>query len=331
MEKPFVSIIIPCRNEEKHIGKCLDSIIANDYLKDGLEVLVIDGLSEDGTKKIIEDYSRRFPFIRLLSNPNKFTPFGLNIGIKNAKGEIIIRMDAHAIYDKDYISKCVEYLKKTGADCVGGTLQTLPSQDTFEAEVIALVLSHSFGVGGRTFRTKRKEGYVDTVPFGAYRKEIFDKIGLFNEKLVRNQDIELNSRIRKAGGKIFITPEIKLSYFAPTTFKGLISQQFQNGLWNIYTQKIAPGSLRARHFIPLFFVAGLLGSLILTPFTSLSMNLFILILGSYILLDLFFSFKISLKRGIKYLAVLPIVFFLHHFSYGLGSIFGILTFRRILK
>ena len=325
-----VSIIIPCRNEEKYIGRCFDSIISQDYPKENLEILVIDGMSEDRTREVILEFSKRCPNIRLLENQKKITPTALNIGIRESRGEYILRADAHSIYENDYIKKCVEYLEKTGADCVGGALNTKSGSDSFVAEAISFVLSSVFGVGS-SFRTIKKEAYVDTVPFGAYRREIFDKIGFFNEKLVRNQDIELNSRIRKAGGKIFLTPEIKLIYFAPSTFKKLILQQFQNGLWNVYTQKLAPRSLSLRHFIPLFLVVGLIGGFALSPFSPFGKVLFALIFGSYLLLDLFFSINISLKKGLKYLIILLPTFFTLHFVYGLGSIWGLLTFWKIKK
>jgi len=329
--KFLVSIIIPCRNEEKFIGKCLDSIIAQDYPKENLEILVVDGMSQDRTRKILKEYQNKYSFIKVLNNPKKIVPIALNIGIAQSRGEYILRADAHSKYSFDYISKCVQYLKKSKADCVGGTLNTLPSRDDFVAKGIAIILSHPFGAGGRTFRTKRGEGYVDTVPFGAYKRKIFDKIGLFNKKLIRNQDIEFNSRIRKASGKIFITPKIRLSYFAPPTFKKLFFQQFQNGLWNIYTQKIVPSSLSLRHFIPLFFALGLLGNLVFISFFFWAKILFILILGSYILISLLISFKISLKKDLRYLIILPFAFFILHFSYGLGSIWGLLTLWKIKK
>lgn len=174
---PLVSIIIPCRNEEKFIGKCLDSILVQDYPKDKLEVLVINGMSEDGTKEIVKEYNRRHVFIRLLDNPKKTTPCALNIGIKHARGEIIMRMDARATYEKDYISKRVRCLGECNADNVGGLMITKPRNNTF--------------IGNSTFRTASKEPkWVDTVFDGCYRKEVFEKIGLFNEALLRGQGRE---------------------------------------------------------------------------------------------------------------------------------------------
>jgi len=200
---PFVSVIIPCRNEEKYIGKCLDSLVKQDYPKDKLEVLVVDGMSEDKTREIIEEHIKKYSFIKLLKNPRKFTPFGLNIGIKEAQGAIIIRMDAHAAYEKDYISKCVKSLEKYKVDNVGGIMKTLPANSTLISKAIALSLSSPFGVGNAYFRIGSKEPReVDTVFGGCYRREIFEKIGYFNENLPRGQDMEFNLRLREFGGKI---------------------------------------------------------------------------------------------------------------------------------
>ena len=321
---PLVSIIIPCRNEGRFILRCLDSVISQDYPKEKIEVLVVDGMSEDETRKIVEGYVKQYSFIKLLENHKKIASVALNIGIRYSKSNFIIIMGAHTSYEKEYISKCIEYLNKYNANNVGGVLKTVPGDNTFVAQAIAITLSHSFGVGNSYFRINSKEPkLVDTVFGGCYKREIFEKIGLFNEKLVRNQDIEFNSRLRKRGGKIFLIPKIKSYYRAPETLRKLWQQNFQNGLWGIYTQKLVPGSLQPRHFVPFCFVIGLMCGVIFGLFSFVGRVLFILIFGSYILLNLFFSLKISFKKGIKYFPFLPIAFFVLHFSYGLGSIWGI--------
>ena len=211
----MVSIIIPCRDERRFIEKCLLSIIANDYPKESLQVLVVDGMSEDGTREILNQFSGKYPFIKMLDNPKKIVPVALNIGIKQARGNVIIRMDAHNVYGKDYISKCVKYLRKYNIDNVGGICITLPGRNTLLAQSIALALSHPFGVGNAHFRIGLKgPKYVDTVPFGCYKREVFEKIGLFDEDLVRNQDDELNVRLQRNGGKILLVPEIVSYYYA---------------------------------------------------------------------------------------------------------------------
>jgi len=321
----FISIIIPCRNEEKFIGKCLDTILEQDYSKDKTEVLVIDGASEDGTKKIIENYSQKYSFVKLLNNPQKFTPFALNIGIKNSKGEIIIRMDAHAGYEKDYISKCVKYLKEYNADNVGGVLETRPAENTKIAKAITICLSSFFGAGGSYFRTGSKEPrWVDTVFGGCYKREVFNKIGFFNEKLKRSQDFEFNLRLKKSGGKILLVPDIVAYYYPQSTLKGFLKHNFEDGAWAILPFKIIKIPFNLRHYIPLFFVLSFFLTLIFGFSFFPARALFDLIFGSYLILNLFFSFKIALKQGFKYFFIMPIVFMYRHFGYGLGSIYGLI-------
>ena len=304
---PFVSIIIPCRNEEKFIGKCLDSIIAQDYLnphplpgdalpqvgreegRGSIEVLVVDG-SEDETRDIIRRYTQEHSFIRLLNNPKKVTPCALNIGIKNAKGEIILWMSAHSRYEKDYISKCVKYLKEYDADNVGGVMITLPRDNAFIGKAIATVLSHPFGVGNSVFRTGAKEPkWVDTVFGGCYKKEVFDKIGLFNESLVRSQDMEFNLRLKKTGGKILLAPDIVSYYYPKSNLKDFFIHNFEDGSWVTYPLKFGIKAFSWRHLIPLFFILGLVGTGILGIFFSPLLWLFLFVLSSYLLVNLYHS------------------------------------------
>jgi glycosyltransferase involved in cell wall biosynthesis len=328
---PFVSIVIPCRNEEAYIGKCLDSIINNDYTKENLEILVIDGMSEDRTKQIVDEYIRLYPFTRLLDNLKKITPSALNIGIKNAKGEVIMRMDAHATYEKDYISKCVKYLGEYEADNVGGIMVTIPRENTFIGRAIVSALSHRFGVGDSVFRTGSKEPrWVDTVFGGCYKREVFDKIGLFNENLVSTQDMEFNQRLRKAGGKILLHPEIVSNYYTRSDFKSFCKNNLRNGIWAIYPLKFVDHiPVSWRHFIPLVFVSGLIGSAVLSAFSHVFLWLLLFIAGSYALANIYFSFKISAKeRDFRYLFVMPIIFATLHIIYGLGSLWGAIKLLR---
>lgn len=305
----LVSIIIPCRNEEKYIGRCLDSIVLQDYPKENLEVLVVNGMSDDKTKEIAQNYSRQYSFIKVLDNPNKFTPFGLNLGIKEAKGEIIMRMDAHAGYEKDYILKCLKYLKEYNADNVGGVMKTLPAKNTIIAKAIAIVLSNPFGTGGSYFRIGSKEPReVDTVFGGCYKKEVFEKIGLFNENLVRSQDLEFNLRLKKAGGKILLVPDIVSSYYPKSNLKDFFIHNFKDGIWAIYPLKFVKMPFKLRHYIPLIFVLTL-------PLS----------IWPYILLSLFFSIKIAIKeKDFRLFFLMPLAFAARHIGYGLGSILGLI-------
>jgi len=322
----ILSIIIPCRNEEKFIAKCLESVIGQDYPKENLEILVVDGMSEDKTREIVEKskIQNLKSKIQLLDNPKKFTPFGLNIGIKKARGEFIIRMDAHADYPRDYISKCLKYSKESGADNVGGIIKTLPAKSDIFAKAIARVLSHPFGVAGSYFRVgSRTPRWVDTVFGGCYKREVFDKIGYFNEKLARSQDIEFNKRLKKAGGKILLHPEITAVYYSQTKLSDFFRHNFADGIWTIYPLKFGVKIFSFRHLIPLFFVLGFLVGLILGFFFWWGKAIFVLTFGVYLLLSLLFSLKPAIKEDPRYLFSLPLVFFSRHLGYGLGSLWGI--------
>jgi len=329
-----VSIIIPCRNEEKFIGKCIDSIIAQDYLMNKLEVFVIDGISEDNTRKIVKSFIKEYSFIKLLENPKKIVPTALNIGIRNAKGDIIFRMDAHNIYKKDYVLKCVKYLNKYTVDNIGGIWITLPGDNTIIAQSISLALSHPFGVGNAYFRIGSEEPRnVDTVPFGCYRKDVFKKIGLFNEKLIRNQDLEFNLRLKKAGGRILLVPDIVSYYYARSTLRTLAKNNFSNGFWVVYSSKFAKMPFSIRHLIPFFFVLSICTSLILSFIYRPFIYLFVLVLVTYLISNVFFSLRISIQKGFKYFVPIMASFTTLHFSYGFGSIGGLikLLWERIRK
>jgi len=304
---PFISIIIPCRNEEKSIGKCLNSTANQNFPKENLEVLVVDGQSKDNTRKILQDYSKKPPFLRVLENDKKFTPFGLNIGVREARGEVIMRMDAHATYEKDYISKCVKYLREYNADNVGGILKTVPKENTLIAKAIAICLSHFFGAAS-DFRLGSKEPReVDTVFGGCYKREVFEKIGLFNENLLRSQDMEFNLRLRKAGGKILLVPDIVACYYPKSTLGEFFIHNFEDGVWAIYPLKFIKIPFKLRHYLPLIFVL------------TLPLSIF-----PYILFSLFFSAQIALReKDLKLFFLMPLVFFCRHFGYGFGSILGL--------
>jgi len=322
-----ISIIIPILNEEKYIKNCLDSIVNSDFDKNKMEVLLVDGGSEDKTIEIIKEYQKKYPFFKLLYNPKKIVPTAMNIGIKKAKGEYIIRLDAHSSYPKDYFTKLIYWHKKLDADNVGGVVVTEIKNKTLTSNAIKNVLSDKFGVGSafRSGVSKIKE--VDTVPFGCYKREVFDKIGLYDERLVRNQDIELNKRLKRNGGKIYLIPEIKCTYFARETYKQLAKNNFNNGLWNILTSYYTKSfsSLSIRHFIPLIFVLSLIFSFVLGFLNKVFFYLFFIILFSYLSIISLRSFQI--KKNTTFIHQL-LAFLVLHFSYGIGEIIGIF---KILK
>jgi len=325
--QPLVSVIIPTRQEKATIGKCLNSLLANLYPLDKLEVIVIDGMSSDGTKEIVEGYMTQYPMVKLLDNPRLVTPVALNIGVKAAQGDIIVILGAHSYVEKDFLAQSVKALSEhPEADCVGGVVCNIG--EGLVGESISSVLSSPFGVGNARFRTGNYRGFIDTVAYGAYRKEVFDKIGLFDERLARNQDIEFNSRLRKHGGRIYLTPAIKAYYYNPSSFLAFWWKNFSNGLWNVYTTKVARGSLSLRHFVPVAFALSLLVSGGLAFFTAPGRILLGLIGGSYLLGALLASMKIGMQKGLRFIPILPLAFFTLHFSYGLGSLWGLLTVWR---
>ncbi len=311
MDERFISIIVPCRNEERFIGICLESILNQDYPKDKLEILVVDGMSKDRTREIVRNF--QFPIsnfqIRLIDNPRVITPAAMNIGIRAAKGEVIIKMDAHSVYEKDYISNCVRHLEESGADNVGGVLKAVPSKNTLTAKVIAISLSHFFGAAGSHFRTGTDgPREVDTVAFGCYWRKVFDKIGLYDERMTQIEDLEFNYRLRKAGGKIMLFPDIKAIYYPSSdNLSSFFWHNFTDGIWATYPLKYG-FKVSLRHLIPLIFVLTL-------PLS----------LWPYILASSFFSLQIAVReKDLRLFFVMPLVFFARHFGYGLGSIAGFL-------
>lgn len=319
-----VSVIIPVLNEERNIEACIRSILNQTYSASNMEVIFVDGCSEDQTPNIIEQYRVERPeLIIYLKNPKRTAPCAMNIGIQKAKGKFIVRMDAHSTYEDDYIEQCIDCLKKTGADNVGGIAVT--KGKGYVGKSIALMLSSKFGVGNSAFRTFGENGYVDTVPFGAFRREVFDKLGGYDERLTRNQDNEMNYRIRKYGGKIYLSNCIRLTYYCRNTLSGICKMAWQNGCWNIVTQYLCPGTMGIRHFVPLMFVGSLI-AMFMTHYVFELKELDILWKGeliAYLVLNILASLQQAWHGGIQYFPILLICFPLFHFFYGFGSLFGI--------
>lgn len=321
---PSVSIIIPCRNEEKHIERCLNSIIAQNYPKEKFEILIVDGMSKDRTREIVSRYLHASSTIKLLDNPKGIIPIAMNVGIQSSKSDIIIRVDAHTTYIEDFILKSVEYLIEYNADNIGGIWITKSGSNTLIAQSIALVLSHPFGVGNSYFRLGcKKPRLVDTVAFGCYWRKLFSKIGLFNENMVRSEDIELNMRIKKAGGKIYLMPKVMGCYYPKSNLKDFFLHNFQDGVWATYSLKFTKISLRIRHYIPLLFVVSLLGTGVVGFFLPVFRWLFLFIAGLYLLTSLYCAVQIATKKkSVQFLFTLPLVFAVRHIAYGMGSVWG---------
>lgn len=322
----MLSVICPIYNEAKYIDVCIQSILLQDYPKEHLEVLFVDGMSKDGTRDIVKNYAKQHPFIHLLDNEKRIVPVAMNIGIKASKGDVIMRLDAHAQYPTNYFSVLVKALKSLNADNVGAACRTDVLNKTSKTLAIREVLSNKFGVGNSTFRLGvDKVMEVDTVPFGCWKREVFDKYGQYDERLIRNQDIELNKRVVRGGGHIYIVPDTYCVYLARETFKGLAKNNYGNGKWNIltvyYTKQM--GSLSLRHFIPLLFLLSLIVplfcGLIWWPLVFVaiaSLLTYMLALGGI-------SVKLAMGKHLKF-GYLLISFFVLHVSYGWGSLMAIL-------
>jgi cellulose synthase/poly-beta-1,6-N-acetylglucosamine synthase-like glycosyltransferase len=328
LKDPLISIILPVRNEEKYIAKCLLSIVnQNSISKDmSYEILVVDGMSIDKTQEIIKEFEQKYKNITLLENPKETVPHALNIGIKHAKGDVIVRVDGHTNIEKDYIYQCVKYLKKTKAECVGGV--TVNVNGSFVGKAIALAMSSSFGVGNARFRTGGKEGFVDTLAFGAYRRDVFDKIGTFTEEFTRAQDEEFNYRLRKFGGNIYFTPKIKSYYCTRSSLRKLWSQYFQYGYWKIRVMQKHFKTMQLRQFVPATFVLSLISTGIFSMFSNFIFWFFLSIVLLYSTANLLATFKLVLKKRLKYVFILPSIFFTLHASYGFGFLWGLLKFSK---
>lgn len=323
-----VSILIPCKNERPFLAACLDSILGNDYPHDALEILVIDGMSTDGTRDILRRYASQYPFLKIIDNPSGIIPAGLNLGIQRASGEIVIRMDAHAAYRQDYISRSVEAIATTGADIVGGQCVMTPRSDSFLARAIAKVLSTRFGVGNAYYRLRgqTQARWVDTVPFLCCKRELFDRVGLFNEHLIRSQDIEFSRRVTANGGRILFLPEIVSWYYARSSLPAFLAHTWRTGEWVtlpfLYSKSLP---VSWRHLVPAGFVLSLAVAGALSPLSAGWRVTEILVLAAYLLTSVAVSGGIAYRhKDARLLVALPAIFAGLHLAYGLGSIWGAL-------
>lgn len=320
---PRVSVIIPMKNEEQYIARCLESVVSQDYPKALMEVLVIDGMSQDSSRKIVAHIAKEYSFIELLHNPNQATVSALNMGINHSKGQIIIRVDAHCLISPDYIRCCVNRLQETGADNVGGFV--LPVGIGFWQRAIGHGMGSLFGIGCGRFNYREKDTFVDTVSFGAYRREVFENIGLYDDKADCGEDDELNYRLVKSGGKIVLSSRIKSRYYPRSSLSALWKQYYGYGRGKVRTITKHGRPASWRHLVPAIFVLSLLGSLLLIAVNQSFGWLIAGICGVYLISAILVSAKICFREGWKYFAVLPIVFATIHLSYGIGFLGG--TFR----
>ncbi len=319
-----VTVVIPTRNEEDYISKCLDSFLNQSYPKEYYEVFVCDGGSKDNTVNIIKEYEQKYKMFKYINNPGITMPKGVNLGIKNSNADIIILFGAHAYAQEDFIKNNVKkHEEYQDVGCVGGPIETINTDD--KGKAISYAISSPFGVGNALFRYAEKETYVDTVAFGAYKKEIFNKIGLLDEELTRNQDDELNLRVTKNGYKILLTPQVRSYYYSRSSYKKLWTQYFQYGFWKVRVIQKHKQIIALRHLIPVIFVLFNLFGIIGGVLNKLILSFWLSILLIYFILDLVVSYKATKtnKRIFKYM---PITFPILHLSYGIGFLNGLVNF-----
>lgn len=342
MSQPSISIVIPVRNEAGYIIQCLESVLAQDFAGHDYEVIVAEGMSDDETPFILEKFKIKNPRLKIVKNEKKTVSAGVNLGIRESQGEIIVRLDAHARYAPDYIKNCLQVLKRTGAGNVGGPARPLPGAETSLARAIFLSHLSSFGLGGGAFRDPDAEGWVETVWPGCFLRQALERAGLYDERLTRTEDIELNTRIKKAGYRIYLDPAIKAYYYCRSALGSLWQQRWLDGIGVVQTMAVNPRAPRLRHFVPLAFAASLIALSLLSWMAPVFRRLLLAELGLYVLAMIFYTARAvydvkkysaynlitktdSGTKAARALALLPLVFIVLHLSYGLGSLWALLT------
>ena len=322
---PFISLLLPIRNEEVYIPACINSLRAQDYPAGRVEILVADGMSTDHTRQIVTDWMQQDRRVRIYNNPQQIVPTGLNLLIPQAKGDILIRVDGHCVLASDYVSKCVRHLLNGDVDGVGGPMHSI-GQDLI-SQATAIAMSSKFGVGNSSFRTETGQTKLaDTVPFPAYTREIIEKVGLYDEELVRNQDDEYNYRIRKAGGKILLAEDVHSDYFSRGSFAKLWRQYFQYGFWKVRVFQKHPRQMSPRQFVPPLFVLALLSAAVLAFAVPWGWYALVGLLGVYLFACLAAAFFYGKGQKTVVVLLLPLAYTIIHTSYGLGFLIGLLRF-----
>ena len=314
MTNSRVSILLPIRNEAKFISKTIHSIFQQDYPNEMLEIIIADGDSDDGTKKELDKLKKQYNSLKVIDNPELTMPKGFNLALSASTSEFILMLGGHSIMPKNYISKSVENIIINNADCSGGVLNTIG--EGFWGKIIASTISSIFGVGNVSFRVQNaKPGYVNSVPYGCYKRTVFEKLGLLDEELVRNQDDEFNFRIIQAGMKIWQDSSLVINYYCRSTLRKLFKQYFEYGLYKVRVIQKRNQIISLRHLVPTIFFISLL-----IPYFSFYSFI------AYFNTSLFFSIKIGKFNIFKWFAC-QISFFVIHFSYGIGFLYGLFRFK----
>ncbi len=326
-KKLSFSIVIPCKNEEKYIGQCIDSVLAQNYDKDLFEILVVDGLSTDKTLQILGTYAKKYPNIKILQNPAQKTPHALNIGIQNSKGEVVVILGAHTEIDKNFLFYNNKFLLEKNVKATGGTQENVGR--TFVQKLIGLAMEMPFAMASAKYRWSKNEQFVDTVVYAAYRKELFTELGLFEEQQTISEDAEFNWRIIKAGFKIFYSPKIKTYYYPRSSIKDFIYQIFRYGILRVNVFIKHKNALKPLHFVPPLFVIVLFTLIFISFANPIFANWLYFFLASYFLINIIASFIHTFPNKLRFFPFLPFLVFLMHISWGLGFLIGFI--KHLLK
>lgn len=322
---PRVSIVIPMYNEIGAIDKCIESILQQDYPGDRIEVLVVDGFSTDGCREVVQAMAQKFPQVQLLDNPDRITPKGLNIGIKKSRGDVVIILGAHTRIKSDFVRQNIACMQRVKVKCVGGT--QINVGDSYFQQAVGYVMGSPFGMPSAPYRFGNAEKYVDTVVYAAYDKSLFREVGYFDEELFISEDAEFNWRIRKAGHKIFFSPQIISYYYPRKTWKRLIHQLFRYGTLRVNVIKKHVDAIKLIHLLPAFMVLVALALFILGFFQPIFFKILIALAAFYIVYVLMASLLLSFSKGLKFIFLLPVIFLSIQLSWGLGFLVGFFKTR----
>lgn len=325
---PFVSMIVPCYNEEATIRQLLDAVFAQTYPRESLELVIADGLSTDGTRAVIARFQQDHPdlTVQLVDNRAQTIPSGLNQALRASRGEIMIRMDAHSIPIPEYVERCVNAHLSGVGDNIGGVWEIRPGAHTWAAESISVAAAHPLGVGDALYRLNARAGAVDTVPFGSFRRDLTDRIGWFDETLLANEDYEFNARVREAGGIVWLDPSIRSVYFSRSSFQRLAAQYWRYGFWKAQMLHRYPKTLRWRQALPPAFVLSFLVLFVLSLRVEAARYLLLAQLGMYIFILLLAGIKLAFNHQKGFLVFgLPLAIMTMHGSWGAGFLWSGLT------
>lgn len=325
---PKVSIIVPCYNEQTTIRLLLDAVLAQTYPRSQMEIVIADGLSRDKTRDVIIAFQSKHPdlALRILDNQQRGIPSALNLAVSAARGEIIVRLDAHSMPEPDYLVRCVQALEAGKGANVGGVWMIRPGASGWIAEAIAAAAGHPLGVGDAMYRLVPNAGPVDTVPFGAFRRELIEKIGGFDETLLSNEDYEFNTRVRQSGGVVWLDPQIRSTYFARSTLPSLAEQYWRYGFWKFKMLRQYPDTIRWRQALPPAFVASLIGLLILSFCFPLIKFILILEIFCYLAALTIAGIHLALRqRKPLFVLGLPLAAMAMHLSWGSGFLWSIVS------